>query len=116
MKIRKGFVSNSSTSSFCIYGCSMDSDEALGKLSLSDELQQLAEDEGIGEVLYEILSGKDIEHWAPYDWDMVFFGFSMAQIPDDVVVGDWKKKKEAELREFLGPDINCEVIQEAYHS
>ncbi len=32
MKIRQGFVSNSSTSSFCIYGTILDSDEIIENL------------------------------------------------------------------------------------
>jgi hypothetical protein len=114
MKIRKGFVSNSSTSSFCIYGCSVDSYEVLDMLSATEEQRKEAEEEGVYEVLGEILSGTDIEYWAPYDWDTVFFGFRFAHIPDSVVVGDWKKEKEAVLKEHLGSDIQCNVIQEAY--
>ena len=49
MKIRQGFVSNSSSSSFMIYGINLDSDQ-IEKLkeSLSEEDREALEDEGVG--------------------------------------------------------------------
>lgn len=51
MKIRTGFVSNSSSSSFCVFGVSIDEDYDTNKLD-------------------ELIKGTDLKYFCPPDQDM----------------------------------------------
>ncbi len=115
MKLRKGFVSNSSTTSFCIYGCCLDSDEAKSLLLATGAIteEQLKEDE-YGEVFYKVAEDNNVTYeCSPYD-EEAYFGFSFTSIPDDAVVGEWKKEKEELLKKLFGDTISCGTHQEAW--
>jgi len=117
MKIRIGFVSNSSTTSFCIFGCQVDSYEAAELLLKAGSItQEQADSEEKWDVYYEAAEKVGMTSHQPENWDQVFFGFALASIPDDAVFGEWKKEKEKLLKEFLGNDIECSILEEGYQN
>ena len=116
MKIRLGFVSNSSTTSFCIYGCCLEESEALAMLSktgiITKEQEEYSEP---WEILDEMAEENKIECHSGQDYDdSVWFGFSLTAIPDDVNVGEWKKEKTEMLKKFFGDDVKCGIYLEAW--
>ena len=94
MKIRNGFVSNSSSSSFCIYGtCLTEKD-----LDISlDEAERKADEEG----LY-------------YVWgfnETLYLGRDPSSIGDNETGLDFKKDVENRLKNLFGKDFKCSIIR-----
>jgi hypothetical protein len=101
MKIRTGFVSNSSTSSFCIYGTDFD---YITVKTHSDE--------------------RDIEKYAKKfgleayhdncDW---YVGLSWDSIGDDETGLEFKQRIKESVQKFLGDidDVKCGSIERAWY-
>ncbi len=121
MKVRTGFVSNSSTTSFCIYGASID----------VEDIKQF--------ITGENLEGVDftIEDWSwEVDWcdveteickkigkDFSFFyegecledfyiGRQLKSIKDDETGRQFKDFVEEKIKEFFGDMYECKIIDE----
>ena len=135
MKIRNGFVSNSSSSSFCIYGISIDKsliteqDEIknLVKNNLNaDEVENFEEEDYLS--FYEIvdfleapLNEFNLYYNGAYDWSETFIGRSWASLEDEETAGEFKKDVQTSIKEFfekylpgVEPD-ECQTHQEAWH-
>lgn len=83
MKIRMGFVSNSSTSSFLIYGTD----------DISSEEYDLISDKYY----------KEIDYHCPYE-DHYYIGYSWDSIKDDETGKQFKDRVESKIKELLGRD------------
>lgn len=116
MKIRNGFVSNSSSSSFCIYGVSLDTQE-FRDLMLKKFSQLIDEDTETYEI-EEILDTNKIVHpiaMVDGESDLVFLGASPQSCPDNKTMGEFKKETEKEIIEFIGKDLGIEWINHDYY-
>jgi hypothetical protein len=111
MKIRTGFVSNSSASSFCIFGCCISSDDLedpkkLGGLEHDEDIDEDTEDDELAELLSEKLEatevpeGVDIERLQYGDGE-VYVGMSPWQCRDDETMGEFKLRAKQTVTEFL---------------
>lgn len=103
MKVRNGFVSNSSSSSFLIYGISMDFDvikEQLKKLEQFKEENE--EDMDVVEILDELFKGKKIEVIGNYNEDDVFIGRSWDSVEDEETGLQFKEDVKKKITEVLG--------------
>ena len=139
MKIRQGFVSNSSSSSFCIYGIteeeSVIKEALIAKGATEEELS-----DGLGEYLdswsydYKKREGKltaediaaqegkffqpeeNFETFNPYyDYgDEIYIGIQWKRIGDDETGMQFMKKIDAKLTELLGKEVECSTLQEAW--
>ena len=92
MKKRNGFVSNSSSTSFCIYGASVE-DELDAKLP-----------EGFG-------------YWygdPNYSPRQIYIGREWSSIKDDETGKQFKDNVKETLKKLLGKDIKCRIIEEGY--
>ena len=83
MKIRMGFVSNSSTSSFLIYGTD----------DISSEEYDLISDKYY----------KEIDYYCPYG-NHYYIGYSWDSIKDDETGKQFKDRVESKIKELLGRD------------
>jgi hypothetical protein len=95
MKTRIGFVSNSSTTSFCIYGAEV-SDAIADKIE-SDETTDLT-----------------VEYGDPNGDGEKYAGISWTKVKDDETGLQFKTRVEEEIRKFVGKTVKCRTIEEAY--
>lgn len=114
MKVRSGFVSNSSSSSFCIYGTYLEFSEIIEKLKASnlltvDESKKIDddEDEDMYENLEELLSKKtDLELYFDYEGDSAWIGRDWSSVGDDETGRQFKENVESELIKVFGTDVD----------
>jgi hypothetical protein len=92
MKIRQGFVSNSSSSSFLIYGVCVG-----GNCDLRNRCDKLK------------LTCKQ-----PIYTDDMYIGRSWSEVKDDETGEQFKKRVEKELTEFFGKETKCETLEAAW--
>lgn len=102
MKIRNGFVSNSSTSSFIIYGANVgDTSAATGADRDAIEVKAKA-------------AGLDVEYGP--EGDHMYIGLSWDSIGVDETGGQFMRKVEAKAKEVLGTDAKCSTHSEAWYN
>lgn len=116
MKVRSGFVSNSSSSSFCIYGTYLEFSEIIEKLKASnlltvDESKKIDDDEDEDEDMYEnleeLLSKKtDLELYFDYEGDSAWIGRDWSSVGDDETGRQFKENVESELIKVFGTDVD----------
>jgi len=123
MKFRMGFVSNSSTTSFCIYGVYVDDAEPLmaafakrvGLTEPMDEddfyrqdMQRVVEKQGLKLEVPDVHSDPwDGGHWVGVEWKTV---------GDNETGADFKARVEAVIKGcFPGVDFEFDTHDEAWH-
>ena len=135
MKIRQGFVSNSSSSSFCLYGVSLEEDEM--KEALIEK--GYATEEDLSEGLYEWLDEWSFEYnlkekglskeeiaeklanrplagfeYESMEGDYHWIGISWKNIKDDETGAEFKALIDKKMKEIFGEDIECGTHQQAW--
>ena len=88
MKQRNGFVSNSSSSSFLIYGTTVDT--CNGKVENDDEEYSSIEDK-IRELKLSLNA------WNPQGFDEMYIGASWSSVKDDETGKQFKERVQAEV-------------------
>jgi hypothetical protein len=111
MKIRSGFVSNSSSSSFVIYGVWIDEDDV--KKLLSDDDLKVIEEEPY--MLGEVADNLPMFYHYNDDTEEVAFGRSYSSIKDDETGREFKRSIEKKLKEIFGKEIKCDLIHHTYY-
>lgn len=99
MKIRHGFVSNSSSSSFLIYGIQIP-DEKLRDGNVWDVAHELAEEAGL--IYFNIGDGGGY-----------YIGRSWSDVKDDETGRQFKDRVEAGVKKVFGDDAICDTHEEA---
>lgn len=131
MKIRTGFVSNSSTSSFLIYGSVV----SIDKLKHTLEVKVKGEELSV-EHMKSILKNEDLNfymwdyyqlaefaikkflpnfeyHSGPYDNSTIYLGRSWDSIQDDETGKQFKDSINNNLKELFGNEITVKTFEES---
>lgn len=99
MKVRMGYVSNSSSSSFLIYGVYIESDSIEAFANMSNEPD---EDERAREYIYEFIpKDSGIAPDGSYDDDGFYLGISWDQVGDDETGKQFKERVKVGVLETL---------------
>ncbi len=98
MKIRTGFVSNSSSSSFCLYGCTFNT-TSITKSMLTDEAIKLLEEK---EFVLEDPNDEDSSYYDSYEVLAALGGGQMCGEEDYFVAGEapWEMKADETRSQF----------------
>ena len=118
MKVRAGFVSNSSSSSFCIYGTEMDLSDLIEKIKESnllpeEELERMEENDEwyeLGEILEE-KTGLSTYQSEEYFW----IGREWSSIDDEETGAQFKEGIKTKLEEVFGP-TDCYTYDEEIYN
>ena len=113
MKTRNGFVSNSSSTSFCIYGINIDLAGMIEKIKATnlfseDEIEEMEEENDFWKIEEKI----NMEFYQDYDNEDFYIGRSWSSIGDDQTGREFKEETETKLKEIFGEDIECYTIEE----
>lgn len=117
MKIRTGFVSNSSSSSFVVYGVSMDVTDLRNILIKLGEKPEEVENWGswdCGDALVGHL-GKGWAVGGPSDWDERMVGRTYQSMDDDETAKQFKDSVKVKLTELLGKEVQPAHIEEGWY-
>ena len=126
MKIRNGFVSNSSTTSFCIYGMELEDShiEAIEKKYAGHErAKEFYADEDsfdFDEFLWCMRnedSLKGLDSHTHYEAGMTWVGCSLTTIKDDQTMGEFKEKVRSLISALFGREVDskeCAIHEHAW--
>jgi hypothetical protein len=101
MKIRNGFVSNSSTSSFCLFGICVDREEALKVAKLLDPTMESSDDDRYeaGEIVGDKLNLECST--GPYDDGNLYIGRAPETLKDDETGAQFKQSVKDKLIKYF---------------
>jgi len=114
MKVRSGFVSNSSSSSFMIYGVSLYSGLKLDELVEKINDEKVSEAKGTWDVAEAIGEKLGISCEVGQDDECVYFGRYPESIGDDETGAQFKQSVKDKLVEYFGEDVKCDWHSEAW--
>lgn len=109
MKKRKGFVSNSSVSSFCIFGTIL-SEESLEEIGV-----KLGEDNDILGFISGMIEDKklNLEVECPFK-DDYYVGRSWRKVEDDQTGREFKEDIKKQIMKLIGKDVQLKTFEEAW--
>lgn len=125
MKVRMGFVSNSSSSSFLLYGTFIDEGKVetpeilqliidAGEAKTLEEAKQALEDDAYD--IVDLVAGElGLSCWSPCECDGYYVGKSWAKVGDDETGKQFKDNIEKQIAKVF-PEAKCCTLEEAWYN
>ena len=109
MKIREGLVSNSSSTSFCIYGTVLNDD------TIEELKEKHSEHDSVYDLLDKVISDKklDLSFHCPYE-DQYYLGRSWSKVKDNQTGLEFKQDVKKQIVELLGKEVKIGTLEEAW--
>ena len=116
MKTRNGFVSNSSTTSFMIYGIALEPDEAKAMMrrdhpKIAAAIVKHGDDEPF-EIIEEVF-GWSMGHCSEWG-EHKYYGISWDSVKDDETGAEFKERVRARLAEVLEGELKLGTHEESW--
>jgi hypothetical protein len=114
LKLRTGFVSNSSSSSFLIYGITA-SDRDLPKEVLPRDSEGEPDTRAdTYDIWDKFISDNGLDHWHP-SYDIThYIGLSWDRVKDDETGKQFKERAEALIEKAFGKKMKLTTLEEAW--
>lgn len=113
MKVRTGFVSNSSSSSFCAFGVAVGMDEEeltkLGMVFTEDDRDSDGYIDEMGEIIYNAADGCNLKCTYDYDSTMAYVGLEYPDMADDETMGQFKERAKVAVKKMF-PNIQDDAF------
>ena len=108
MKIRECLVSNSSSSSFCIFGTILSE-------NCVEEFKKKFGDEDMYEIADKMIIDQklDLSIHCPPDYQY-YLGRSWSKVKDDQTGSEFKEDVKKQIAQLLGKDVELETLEEAW--
>ena len=107
MKTRQGFVSNSSSTSFCIAGGRFDLDDITKNIQTSLGMEEL-----VGE--FNKRNKLRLECYYTTDYDSAYIGLDINEMKDDETKSQFLKRVSDIMYSLIGYEVKVSIIHEAW--
>lgn len=95
MKVKCDFVTNSSSTSFCLWGISMDIDMFLSANGVNEEDRP-------GDFIEDIMEKSELDYYTDYESDIIYLGIS----PERMLKNETLAEFEERIKSLLA-NVNC---------
>ena len=109
MKIRSGFVSNSSTTSFLLWGMSVE------YIDLKDEIKEKITEKHWHDEILDFIEKLEV-YYDDYDYnDNIYIGRHYNTLKDDETGREFKDSVENTLKKIIKKELECYFVDVAYY-